>query len=1054
MDRISSKLVIAIACAILLSPPILPAEPAGAVEVGTHSLLIQGFEAADVLEEKPHVSYLSGVPEDAEVEVWDNALYRRKRIPHRESGIVCEVSSRHKKQGAASLRVKFTRDDRVLRVSLRNNINQPSRDGVRPACNSIGCFDRLVGDIFNPIAEPVAVRLRMLGGFAVTDKAATFSLVRNLTLKPGWNEFSVSSQEASATFVDPHDATCVEFCVPAARGQELYFDNFRMERETIGKNLAKYAKCFDFGVAHFNWPGFAYGSVGWDEQRGYGFTRGERLTHGGDLHVINDQLTRDGFEAPASFRVKLPNGAYKVVCQTGNYWAQRDGGLNIEIRAEGKRVYYRPRMSGREYLAFKFAHENTDHWKRDLDLWGTYDEGTYFRTVTFDTVVEDGALDLDFLLPAAEGTHGRSIWTYLIVYPAEKNKLIQPELTWLNEKIRTIYNKVSHVPFSRQFGLYNREEVICAEEFLWPDLAAARRRSLAAAGEAASRGYLHFLRHHHDLITPDSVPRPDETGDSIAVFGTPGETVQWAVGLYPLRDLKGVSISLGDFKDASGKTVIAGPEADVRLVSYRPMTPVTSNHAECFHRLGPGVLIPARPIDAPAGFPRRFWLSLPIPGDAPAGLYRGQVRFKVGGKPASTVRVALRVLPFDLEEPKNVSFAVDYRGTMSFRKEDGPAELKFFRGLGMNTLWYRGDRQRLPEMRRLARQEGLRLEIGSPDKYANWRWPREYREELIRRRQARGKAVSFQPRHTGHREGRKIRFTHGFWLWRSGIRHRVVQTQANAAERVYYAHYGHAKFGPCSYLFPSLAGPGRFNPAPTLYEVQDGIYDWRYIQTLVDLVKSAEGDGRRARELAEAKACLEALSESINPNLDHYYFERKRHFNHVGRFGLHDTVWNGRRYQLERWELARQISALCGKPLRTHTRPVGTPNPDRVVHFREYFGPFWVEESQFAAFNHQRQGEPTLQAETPKTPVGRNWATVLVKMRYPSEASWVAVLRDSAGKELARERVGTLQRWKTRWVLETAGLPVGSYTLHIVRGGGDEASSLAETDIRVVPRID
>jgi len=573
MDRISSKLVIAIACAILLSPPILPAEPAGAVEVGTHSLLIQGFEAADVLEEKPHVSYLSGVPEDAEVEVWDNALYRRKRIPHRESGIVCEVSSRHKKQGAASLRVKFTRDDRVLRVSLRNNINQPSRDGVRPACNSIGCFDRLVGDIFNPIAEPVAVRLRMLGGFAVTDKAATFSLVRNLTLKPGWNEFSVSSQEASATFVDPHDATCVEFCVPAARGQELYFDNFRMERETIGKNLAKYAKCFDFGVAHFNWPGFAYGSVGWDEQRGYGFTRGERLTHGGDLHVINDQLTRDGFEAPASFRVKLPNGAYKVVCQTGNYWAQRDGGLNIEIRAEGKRVYYRPRMSGREYLAFKFAHENTDHWKRDLDLWGTYDEGTYFRTVTFDTVVEDGALDLDFLLPAAEGTHGRSIWTYLIVYPAEKNKLIQPELTWLNEKIRTIYNKVSHVPFSRQFGLYNREEVICAEEFLWPDLAAARRRSLAAAGEAASRGYLHFLRHHHDLITPDSVPRPDETGDSIAVFGTPGETVQWAVGLYPLRDLKGVSISLGDFKDASGKTVIAGPEADVRLVSYRPMTP-------------------------------------------------------------------------------------------------------------------------------------------------------------------------------------------------------------------------------------------------------------------------------------------------------------------------------------------------------------------------------------------------------------------------------------------------------------------------------------------------
>ena len=1057
MKAAAPALAAAIVWTCVLGPG-AAARAAEKVEVGKHLVLIQGFEDADVLDNKPNVSYLSGVPEAAEVEVWDTALYNRRKIPHADSGIRCRVSGARKRQGKSCLEAEFTRADRALRVSLRNNINQPGAPG-RPACNSLGCFDFLRGDIFNPGRGPVVVEMRMLGGFAVTDRAATFSLVRQIPLKPGWNEFAVSSQAASATFVDPHDATCVEFRLDDARGQKLCFDNFRMERESIGKNLTRYGRCFDFGVRHFNWPGFTYGSVKYDESRGYGFTRGDRLTHGGDLHVINDQLTRDGFAAPASFRVKLPSGRYTVVTQTGNYWARRDGGLNIEIKAEGKRVYYRPRMSGGQFLQFKYAHENTDHWKRDLDLWGAYEEGAYFRTVTFDAEVADGALDLDFLLPpVADGRpHGESIWTYLIVYPAEKEKLIAPELRWLNEKIRTIYNTISHVPIGREFALYNREELICAEEFLYGDLAKARRAALPAGGEGSSSGYVHFLRHQHDLITPDSVPLPGETGDETAVFGTPGETVQWAVGLYPQRDLKAVAVSLGDLKDDSGKVVIPAGGADVRLVSYRPMTPVTSNHAECFHYVGPGILIPARAIDIPREFPRRWWISLPVPADAPAGVCRGEVRFSVGGKQTSKVQVGLRVLPFVLEEPQDVTFAVDYRGRMSFRPEDGPAELAFFRGIGMNTLWYRGGRDRLPAMRQAAQKAGLRVEIGQPDKYSNWRWPSEYRLARYRRYLKRP-GVSFQPRHTGYRQGRKTRFTHGFWLWRSGIRHRVIQTQPNAAERVYYAHYGHAKFGPCSYLFPSLAGAGKFNPAPTLYEVRDGIADWRYIQTLEALLRSPDPPGPEAapaRRLAEQY--LKELTESVDPNLDHYYFQRKRNFNHVGRFGLRDRVWPGRRYQMERWEIARHIAALKGKPLPAGGKPRKAAADEKVLLHKEYFGPFWVDESQFMYLSQKREGRPRLQAETPKTPLGRNWATVLVKMDHPSQAAWVAVLRDASGRQLARENVGPLRRWKSRWVLNTARLPAGSYTLEIALApAGKDIAQTPEmkTRIEVLPGIE
>ena len=1047
----------------LAAAAFLSAGSAGGVEVGRHVLLIQGFEGEDVLAKKPNVSYLSGVPEEAEVEVWDDALYRRKKIPHAESGVVCKISARHKTQGKAALEARFTRQDRWLRVSLRNNISQPDKGG-RPACNSLGCFDRLQGDIFNPAGKPVTVQMRVLGGFAVTDKAATFSLVKNLTLKPGPNSFTLTSAAASATFVDPHDATCVEFRVPDARATVLCFDNFRMERETIGANLARFARCFDFGVDYFNWPGFTYGSIQWDESRGYGFTAGSNLTHGGDLHVINDQLTRDGFAAPASFRVKLPNGKYKVAAQTGNYWAQRDGGLNIEIKAEGKRVYHRPRMSAQEFIAFRYAHERADHWKRDMDLWGTYDEGTYFRTIEFETEVKDGALDLDFLLPPVEDGrgHGSSIWTYLIVYPAEREKLIAPELKWLDEKIRTIYNTVSHAPIGRAFALYNREEVICPEEFLFPDIAEARRKALSPTPAERDRGYVHFLRHQHDLLTPDSVPLPSETGDKLAAFGTPGETVQFAVGLYPLKDLKGVSVSLGDLKDAAGNVAIPGRQAELRLASYRPMTPVTSNHAECFHYVGPGVLLRAEPIDVPEGFPRQWWIGLTIPKGTPAGLYRAPVTFKVAGKAASTVQVAVRVLPFALDEPKDVTFAIDYGRTMSFRPEDGAHELAFFRDLGFNTVWYRGGAANLPQMRRAAAKAGLKVEVETPprgqlDKYHNWRWPRDYRHALIRRYLARGEGVSFQPRHTGHREGRRIRFTHGFWLWRSGIRHRVVQTQPNAAERVYYAHYGHAKFGPCSYLFPSLDGPGKFNPAPTLYEVRDGISDWRYVQTLEGAIASPHGAAGLTREIAGAKSYLDELKQTVDADLDHYYFERKRNFNHVGRFGLHDTVWPGRRYQMERWELARHVAGVKGAPLKTGEKPAKDDGSGKVILHAEYFGPFWVDESQFRYLSQEDEGRPRLQAEVPKTPVGRNWATVLVKMDHPSKESWIAILKDASGKQLARENVGVLKRWKSRWVLRTAHLPVGKYTLEIVPApAGREIPMTREmqTRITVLPGIE
>jgi hypothetical protein len=130
---------------------------------------------------------------------------------------------------------------------------------------------------------------------------------------------------------------------------------------------------------------------------------------------------------------------------------------------------------------------------------------------------------------------------------------------------------------------------------------------------------------------------------------------------------------------------------------------------------------------------------------------------------------------------------------------------------------------------------------------------------------------------------------------------------------------------------------------------------------------------------------------------------------------------------------ARHVAAVKGKPLGGSEKPPAGGAPgDKVILHSEYFGPFWVDESQFALFCEQGEGQPRLQVETPKTPAGENRCTVLVKLDHPSDISWMAILKDSAGKTLATENVGTLKRWKTRWVLRTSHLPAGAYALQVL----------------------
>lgn len=1022
---------------LLLNASELPQLCAADTEERLHVRLVQGFESPAIFDKRDGVSHMSGVPEEAEVEFWNDAAFDRRKLDANRCQSRWTITNKHLREGRQALRVTLTSPSECLRVSLQNNINFRGKNP--PPANSLAFFDYLEGSIYCDSRNGAELEMRLLGGFALTDRTLWPALVRKLRLKHGWNRFVIGSDEAGAALSDPHDPAAVEFRAVKPLNQPLTFDAFRMVAAGLGPALARHGRCFDFGVRRYLQPGFLYGSVPYDARRGYGFISGEHLTHGGDFHISDDALTRDGFYAPAAFKLKLPRGTYRVRAQTGNYWGKRDSNTDLEIVAEGRRVFRKPKRTREESIHHKYyAEAALDIDRPDYNLWGNYEQGLNHRAFTFDVEVKDGALELEWkgINPPKGGIGRTSTWTALVVYPSEKATAVEKDLADLDARIRGKYNRVVHPQFGRMFALYNREEAIVAEEYLWPDLVTQRREKLSITDEAIRRGYLHFLRHRHEHITPHSYPLPNETGDALAAFGVPGELVCLQVGLYPLKDLGPVSLRMLTLDRVGGGAHVSRDDMDVRLVSYRCITPVTSNHAETSHTVGPGVLIHSKGVMLRKDYPRGFHVAIRLPESLPPGKYSGAAEIRSGGRTLSTVNVRLRVLPIKLTEPQGVSFAATRKWgnipVLNFwarrypdRFTDSYPELELLRSWGINSLWHKGT-DGLEDMRSWGKRYDLSV-IPEPDRRKLWRWifPESCSAAEARRQQLAGKILAYN---CGAEEGRHQRFTWGYYLWRSSIRNRILLIKPNACERVYYAHAGHQKFGPGAYLF-STERFGHFNFSPAMYEVAEGILDYRYLSTLEQAIRNAPADKKTLAN--EATAFLRNLRSAISPDLSSYYFRRKRNFNHVGRWGVRESIWAGRRYDIQRWEIAARIMLLTGKDVALEPVRPRPQNERGVVYYRESFGPrfkgdgaYWRDSIGSAA----NDPDSVVHAETPTVTTTDPMAQFIIyvpdRMR---SLIWFVILRSGQEEKLRIRGIGPLAGIKNRVIMNLSGLRAGTY---------------------------
>lgn len=398
---------------------------------------------------------------------------------------------------------------------------------------------------------------------------------------------------------------------------EVEIDNVRVERIDVTPPAGVLA--FDFGPAGS--PVFL-GTTGvtpdteYSDQSGFGWSRkgqmqAMRRIHPPDLFVGTWIGGND-----STFSVKVPNGKVHV-------WLMWDDpGLaefyqNFTYRrilVNGKSVLQES-MNGQQFLDRYFRFSETEEYPGD-DI---YKEYVQWRFVphTFEVDVTAGRLDLTL--------EGSSLFAAtvngLVVYPDARKKEASEFIADLDSR--------------RREAFYN----------YWHERLPSRPAATAVAGQAPYVAYRCDVARDiqiYDAPRPEDVLKPD-TKFEVTAARDRYEPFSFAV--YAVKDLPQLKASVSDFRSADGK-VLPASALDVRVERYK------------FKRFGfggggvygvrPWLLVDGATTSAKAGTNRRYWVTVHVPKDQPAGTYTGTVA--ISGAASFTVAASVRVLPFGLPD--------------------------------------------------------------------------------------------------------------------------------------------------------------------------------------------------------------------------------------------------------------------------------------------------------------------------------------------------------------------------------------------------------------------
>ncbi|MCX7007154.1 MAG: hypothetical protein NTY53_07885, partial [Kiritimatiellaeota bacterium] len=182
------------------------------------------------------------------------------------------------------------------------------------------------------------------------------------------------------------------------------------------------------------------------------------------------------------------------------------------------------------------------------------------------------------------------------------------------------------------------------------------------------RGFAVWSRHYLECVYPHTNPRAEELNPELRAFATPGEFEPVNFIIRPLRDLANAKVSVSTIGPVPAENI------SVRRVRYMVARPNYTVLHRC--RVVPDVLERFEGGNLKADENARFWLTLRVPDDAPAGEYTVAVTFT-----CMVVPVKLRVLPFKLRDDPEKIFGIYYHHPLSIaaRAPDEVSRAYFYR---------------------------------------------------------------------------------------------------------------------------------------------------------------------------------------------------------------------------------------------------------------------------------------------------------------------------------------------------------------------------------------
>lgn len=166
-----------------------------------------------------------------------------------------------------------------------------------------------------------------------------------------------------------------------------------------------------------------------------------------------------------------------------------------------------------------------------------------------------------------------------------------------------------------------------------------------ATDEEQARGYVTFSKNYLEMVYPGTCPTRAEVSDTLEISSASDAFEIATFSVRPLRDLENVQVTASDL--TSEFLAIDAENIEVRSVRCMPNRIWAKNE----YIVTPTLLELRDQLNIAKDTTQRFWITVYVPPETPAGDYNGGITIRPQNGTAQTLAIRLSVVPVRLRTP-------------------------------------------------------------------------------------------------------------------------------------------------------------------------------------------------------------------------------------------------------------------------------------------------------------------------------------------------------------------------------------------------------------------